>query len=182
MGAMTDCRRLLMINSLEDLFQSFVDASYRELIRNARESVKKLLPLFNEIVGEPKDMLIEMANDSVDKMTYYLNEMETKSVAQMILDVIFTTIAVDGRFSKAEYLFICNILDIESSYEDVKKLVETRYTDEGMRALVDMLYDNFFDDDQIRYDFSVLILSILAADEEISNEEVRYFIQLLKQK
>ena len=171
-----------MIITLEELFQSFVDASYRELLSTARESVRRLIPVFDEIVNEPREQLIERANDSIDKLTYYLNDIEAKPIAQIVLDIIFTTIAVDGRFSKAEYYFICQILDIESSYEDVKRMVEERYTNEGMRTLIDTFYDCVFDNDDIRYDFSVLVLCILAADDEISNEEVSFFIRLLNQK
>lgn len=138
----------------EELFQSFVDASYDELLTKAK--------------------------DSLDALTGFFKTLDEKATAEIMMHIVATTVAADGEFTEAEYKFLCDLLSLQSTYEQVKTYIE-RYRDEGSRALLDLLYDAYFEHDDIRYHLTVLIVGIMAADETISAKEVALAFRLFRQ-
>lgn len=137
---------------LRELLQDFVNEPYENLVSMAKSSINDLLPIFNEMASDGKG-------------------------SKFLVALMATSLAVDGKLTELEYKFVCDILG-EFTYEDVKELAASHYSDEMMDAI------NGFADScptELKSKLLVFCCCFLAVDEKISREEVA-FVQKLCEK
>ena len=134
----------------EQLMQNYVNAPYSVLLSVARESLNKVMPVFNRLADDGNG-------------------------ASIVLPFICTSLAVDGKLSKIEYKFVCDLIG-DMDYDVVLSNVQEHYSDSSVE-LVDNMCDACPDD--LKTSLLAFCLAFLAVDETISREEVAFIKRLL---
>lgn len=137
--------------SLNEILQNFVNEPYETLVGMAKEAIVNLRPVLNDLVKEEK------------------------GGSKILVALMATSLAVDGKLSDLEYQFVCDVLEEDFSREDVKGLAAAHYGDE-MIAAIDGLVDACSTD--LKSTLIVFCCCFLAVDETINRDEVA-FIQKL---
>ncbi len=138
---------------LNQILQSMVNEDYDTLVGMAKSAIAELNPIFSEVA-------------------------EDGNGASAIVALFATSLAVDGKLTELEYKFVCDVLDGEFTYEQVKELVEMHYSEE-MIELVNGLADSCPKD--LKSKLVVLCCTFLAVDESISRDEVAFVVKLLQE-
>ena len=138
--------------SFNEIMQNYVNASYSLLLVIARDSLETLKPTLNKIA--PDDC-----------------------GASLILPFICLTVSADGRFSKLEFDFINDLININTTYDEFKAFVESFYTDEWTQMIHEMV-DSFSRDDKGA--LLNLAASISAVDGTITRSETAFIAKLIE--
>ena len=138
---------------LNQILQDIVNEPYESLVGMARQAIAELRPHF-----------IKMAGGDEDKM------------ATVFVGYIMASLAADGKFTQKEYEFVCDVMQVQYTYEEVKELVKTGLNSEILSSL-----DSLFDDlpQELRSKTLLLCATFMAVDETISREEVALIHKLL---
>ena len=137
-----------------DFLQRYVNSSYDELLFFANHSLADII-------------------DEVQKI--FKNDDDT---AQVLLTVVAACIGVDGKLSSLEHKFICDILELESTYEETMGVVSS-LGGEKAEEFVDKLADALPAEKKAA--LVTLCLSFLAVDETISRDEVAFVCKLIEE-
>ena len=141
----------------------------------ANEKYDKLL---QDFVNAPYDVLLAVANDSLEKIMPVFNEIaEDGNGAKVVLPFICTALAVDNKFSELEYKFLKDLLGIDKSYDYFKNVVQNYHSAEWIKA-VDGLIDSCPDD--LRNSLLSFCLAFVSVDEKISKEENAFIAKLME--
>ena len=133
--------------------------------------------ILQDFVNEPYENLVSMAQEAIVRLRPVLDDLskEEKSGSTILVALMATSLAVDGKLSDLEYQFVCDVLGEDFPREDVKGLAAAHYSDE-MMELVDGLVDACSTD--LKSTLITFCCCFLAVDETISRDEVA-FIQKL---
>ena len=137
-----------------------------------------LSELLQNYVNKPYDELLALASDSLVKLSDFFSSIDEEASGNVLLHIIATTLAADGKFTKLEYQFICDLLNLDVSYEDMKELLAEFNNGESL-LLTDKVFDNI-QSTEVKAEMLNLMLCIMAVDENISREEVRFVLLLLE--
>lgn len=137
--------------TLNELLQDYVNLSYDQLLRIAKNNFDKIAPFFAKIAPDG-------------------------NAAKYLVPIIGAALAVDGRVSQLEYRFINDLLGGGLNYEDVKAVAQNNYNDDAM-DYTDKVVDLLSGDE--RTALLALCLCIMAVDETISREEVAFIKRLI---
>lgn len=137
--------------TLNELLQDFVNEPYGNLVGMAKQSISDLLPVFNELAEDGQG-------------------------SKFVVAFIGTSLAVDGQLSELEYRFVCDVLDGQFSYDEVKGLASAHYSGEMINAI-----DGLVDACPVELKSALITFCccFLAVDETISREEVAFVQKLL---
>lgn len=135
----------------EQLMQNYVNAPYSVLLSVARESLNKVMPVFNRLADDGNG-------------------------ASIVLPFICTTLAVDGRFTELEYRFVKDVTGVSQSYDDFKSVVQNFYSDEWVRS-IDKVIDACPSD--VKDSLLSFCLAFVAVDETITREENAFIAKLM---
>ena len=135
---------------LNELLQDYVNLDYNSLLSIANNSLSEIMPIFNELADDGNG-------------------------AKFLLPFICTSLAVDGKLSKIEYKFVCDLIG-DMDYDVVLSNVQEHYSDSSVE-LVDNMCDACPDD--LKTSLLAFCLAFLAVDETISREEVAFIKRLL---
>ena len=137
--------------TLNEILQNFVNEPYENLVKMAQESIVNLRPVLNDLAKEEK------------------------GGSKILVALMATSLAVDGKLSDLEYQFVCDVLANDFSREEVKGLVVAHYSDEMVEA-IDGLVDAC--STELKSSLIVFCCCFLAVDETINRDEVA-FVQKL---
>ena len=137
--------------TFEELLQIYVNKDYKELVSQAASSVNQVLPYIRQA---------------------YAGKLESDTAC---LAIIATTLAVDNEFTPLEYKFLCDIITVNASYEEVKATVMQCGNDNNI-AVTDYIFDNA--PAEIKGALLNLCLCIVSIDEHITPREAA-FLKLL---
>ena len=133
--------------------------------------------LMQNYVNAPYDVLLSVANSSLEKlMPYFAEFAEDGNGANVLLPLLCVTVAVDGKFSELEYKFVKDVTGIDETYDNFKNFVQQFYADEWFET-VDKLIDSC--PDEIKNSLLSFCLSFTAVDEKISREENAFIAKLI---
>ena len=135
---------------LNELLQNYVNLDYEDILSIANTSLAEIMPVFNELADDGNG-------------------------AKFVLPFICTSLAVDGKLSKLEYKFICDLIG-DMDYDTVLSNVQEYYSDSAVE-FVDNVCDACPDD--LKTSLLTFCLAFLAVDETISREEVAFVKRLL---
>ena len=139
-----------MATNYDKLLQDFVNKSYEELTDFASSLVSPICQGLECVSGD---------QDAID----------------FFITVIFSTMAVDGRFTELEYRFLNDVFNLNRSYDSLKEQVASYYDDEWI-SIANQIVDVVDDDTKTR--LITFCLCLASIDEKISREE-NAFIQML---
>lgn len=135
---------------LSELLQDYVNLDYNSLLAIANNSLSEIMPVFNELADDGNG-------------------------AKFVLPFICTSLAIDGKLSKIEYKFVCDLIG-DMDYDVVLSNVQEHYSDSSVEFV-----DNVCDacPDALKTSLLAFCLAFLAVDETISREEVAFIKRLL---
>ena len=141
--------------TFEEMLQDLVNQDDEFKTRLAVECYVDLLPTFQKIDPKTNGMIVTYA-------------------------ILATTVAADGKLTKAEFDFIDGLLAVtghETSEEDIIELVTAAAEDETAYEIVKEVRESLNDEGAER--LINLIAAICSIDDRISSEEVAYIRSLL---
>ena len=136
---------------------------------------------FNEIMQDyvnlPYPNLLSIANESLGNLVDALsdNDADDDMKAKVVMMLTAASFGVDGRLSKLEHRFICDILEQENDYEEFSEFVMS-LGDSESRDIIDELLDTCPD---MKSHALAFCLCLLAVDETITREEVAFIKKLI---
>ena len=138
---------------MNDFLQDMVNKSYDELLDMARGGLQVIVPKLQARVDD-EDM-----------------------PAQLLIMLMFTALAADGKASDLEAKFISDLFP-GTSYSAAKEATSAHYG-EKMAELTDKFVDACNDDPELRAALITFTCIFLAVDETISRDEVAFLKRLM---
>ena len=133
--------------------------------------------ILQDYVNLPYSDLLAIANKSLGDLVNALgnNDADDEMKAKVLMTLTAACLDVDGKVSRLEHKFICDILEQENDYDELCDLVASLGDSEG-RDLIDELLDTCPDMKSPALAFCLCLLSI---DETITREEVAFIKKLI---
>ena len=140
------------------------------------DTMKKFNQLLQDLVNKPYEELLELAKMATAKaMDFFAQFDKEHNGAEMVLPVIFTILASDGKFTALEYQFLKDLVG-DVNFDNAKNNIQSFYSDEWETA-VDELIDACSKD--MKSNLLLLVTCVAAVDETITVDEQRYIAKLL---
>lgn len=140
------------------------------------DTMKKFNQLLQDLVNKPYEELLELAKMATAKaMDFFAQFDKENNGAEMVLPVIFTILASDGKFTALEYQFLKDLVG-DVNFDKAKTSIQAFYSDEW-EASVDELIDACSKD--MKSNLLLLVTCVAAVDETITVDEQRYIAKLL---
>lgn len=136
--------------------------------------------LMQEIVNEPYENLVRMARQAITELCPYFEDIadgDAEKGTSVVVGYIAASLAADCKLTQKEYEFVCDVLQTDYTYDDVKDLAQ-RGLDDAMVAALDELIDDL--PNEMKSKVLLLCCTFMAADETISRDEVQLVYKLMK--
>ena len=135
--------------------------------------------ILQDMVNESYDDLVDIAQGAMEELLPYLKDFagDEQSGANIFLGFIASSLAADGKLSETEYHFVCDVLQADYTYDEVKELAQRGVSDD-MRQSINYVIDNL--PKEMKSKALVLCCAFMAADETINREEVGFIRYLVE--
>ena len=138
--------------TFEQLLQIYKNKNYNDLVAEASSAINVVRPYIRQA---------------------YAGKLDSDLAC---LAIIATTLAIDSAFSALEYKFICDIVSVNGSYDEIKQAILSCRNDDNIK-ITDYIFDNAPTD--VKTALLALCLCIVTVDKAISPSETQFLKLLL---
>jgi hypothetical protein len=136
--------------------------------------------LLQDYVNLSYDQLIAIAKDEFAKFAYGISNAfgdDDETASRALLVFVAAALGADNRLTDLENKFLNDLLEADHSYEETCEMVAALGGNES-REVIDNLIDSLPTD--VKAAGLTVALCFCAVDENITREEVSYFVKLME--
>ncbi len=135
--------------------------------------------ILQDMVNESYEELVDIAQYAMEELMPYLEDLadDEQSAWNIFLAFIASSLAADGKLSDPEYRFICDVLCVDYTYDEVKELAQKGVKDRVVEN-VDYIIDHL--PVEMKSKALVLCCAFMAVDETICREELGLIRKLVE--